>query len=58
MLKQIIADKADQQRAYESKHKYDPAKFNLDPDQIRKDCAFFYETFLPPLSSDTGSESA
>jgi hypothetical protein len=59
-LKQIIADKADEQRAYKSKHKYDLEKFNLDADKIRKDCAFFYETFLPPLSSspDSDSESA
>ena len=48
-LTQIIADRAEKQRAYESKHKYDLAKFNLDEAKIRKDCAFFYETFLPPL---------
>lgn len=44
-----IAEKAEKQRAYVSKHKYDLEKFNLDADRIRKDCAFFYETFLPPL---------
>ena len=48
-LKQIIAERADKQRAYKSKHKYDLEKFNLDEEKIRRDCAFFYETFLPPL---------
>ena len=48
-LKQIIAERADKQRAYKSKHKYDLAKFNLDEEKIRRDCAFFYETFLTPL---------
>ncbi|MBX2797998.1 MAG: sulfotransferase [Myxococcales bacterium] len=48
-LQQTIAERADKQRAYKSKHKYDLAKFNLDADQIRRDCAFFYDTFLTPL---------
>lgn len=52
-LRQIIAERADKQRAYKSKHKYDLAKFNLDKDKIRQDCAFFYETFLPPLGEQT-----
>ncbi|MEL6344346.1 MAG: sulfotransferase, partial [Myxococcota bacterium] len=51
-LKKIIAERADKQRAYKSKHKYDLAKFNLDADKIRKDCAFFYETFLPELGAE------
>ncbi len=56
-LKQIIAERADKQRAYKSKHKYDLAKFNLDEEKIRKDCAFFYETFLPPLPHLTEAEA-
>ena len=48
-LKQTIAERADKQRAYKSKHKYDLAKFNLSEEKIRRDCAFFYETFLTPL---------
>ncbi len=54
-LKQTIAERADKQRAYKSKHKYDLAKFNLSEEKIRKDCAFFYETFLPPLPGDEPS---
>lgn len=45
------------QRAYKSEHKYDLSKFNLDEDRIRRDCAFFYDTFLPTLP-ETGSEPA
>jgi hypothetical protein len=56
-LKQIIADRADKQRAYKSKHKYDLEKFNLDEAKIRKDCAFFYETFLPPLPHLSGTDT-
>jgi len=56
-LKKTIAERADKQRAYKSKHKYDLAKFNLDADQIRKDCAFFYDTFLPPLDRNEKSDS-
>lgn len=48
-LLKIIDERGEKQRAYKSKHKYDLAKFNLDADKIREDCAFFYETFLPPL---------
>ena len=46
-LEAEINERADKQRAYKSKHKYDLAKFNLDADKIRKDCKFFYDTFLP-----------
>ena len=38
---------ADKQRAYKSGHKYSLEKFGLTEEQIRRDCAFFYETFLP-----------
>jgi hypothetical protein len=41
---------ADKQRAYKSEHKYDLAKYGLTEEQIRKDCKFFYDTFLPPLN--------
>lgn len=50
-LRATIKKKADKQRAYKSDHKYDLSKFGLDEDRIRKDCAFFYDTFLPPLES-------
>jgi omega-hydroxy-beta-dihydromenaquinone-9 sulfotransferase len=51
-LRATIADKADKQRSYKSKHKYDLAKFGLDEARIRKDCAFVYETFLPEIDFD------
>ncbi len=56
-LRALIAEKADKQRAYESKHKYDLARFGLDADQIRKDCAFVYETFLPPIDFSRGRDA-
>ena len=37
---------ADTQRAYKSNHKYDLPKFGITEEQIRKDCAVIYETFL------------
>ena len=40
----------EKQRSYKSEHKYDLGKYGLTEEQIRKDCAFLYETFLPPLS--------
>lgn len=43
-----IKKTADEQRAYESKHKYNLAKYNLDADRIRKDCAFVYKKWLTP----------
>lgn len=48
-LRATVKKRAEKQRKYESEHKYDLAKFGLDEAQIRKDCAFFYSTFLPPL---------
>ncbi len=48
-LRATIAEKADKQRAYKSKHKYNLEKFGLDEAKIRRDCAFVYETFLPPM---------
>ena len=52
-LRATIHAKGEKQRAYKSEHQYDLAKFNLDEARIRKDCAFFYETFLPPLESSS-----
>lgn len=45
-LKAEIRRIADKQRQYKSEHKYDHGKFGLDAERIRRDCAFFYETFL------------
>ncbi len=41
-----IARVAASQRAYRSEHVYDLAKFGLDADRIRRDTAFYTETFL------------
>lgn len=50
-LQARIKKVADKQRAYKSEHRYDLAKYGLTEEQVRRDCAFFYETFLPPLSA-------
>jgi omega-hydroxy-beta-dihydromenaquinone-9 sulfotransferase len=49
-LRATVAKRADKQRRYESEHRYDLAKFGLSEEQIRRDCAFYYEAFLPPLA--------
>ena len=41
-----INDTANQQRNYQSKHKYDLEKFGLSEEKIRKDCAKIYATFF------------
>ncbi len=41
-----IRKTAEEQRAYKSKHTYNLAKYGLDADRIRRDCAFVYETWL------------
>jgi len=53
-----IAARGDKQRAYKSGHEYDLARFGLDEARIRADCAFFYDTFLPPLEevASTGTD--
>jgi hypothetical protein len=48
-LRAIVKAKADKQRSYKSDHKYNLEKFGLSEARIREDCAFFYQTFLPPL---------
>jgi hypothetical protein len=50
-LRATIRTRAEKQRTYESEHRYDLEKFGLTEAQIRRDCAFFYETFLPPLAA-------
>jgi hypothetical protein len=46
-LAATIQDKAQKQRSFKSEHQYDLSKFNLSEERIRRDCAFFYETFMP-----------
>ncbi|HVY36685.1 MAG TPA: sulfotransferase [Polyangia bacterium] len=50
-LRATIAKRGEKQRKYESEHKYDLEKFGLTEEQVRRDCAFFYDTFLPPLGA-------
>ncbi|MBN2193538.1 MAG: sulfotransferase [Polyangiaceae bacterium] len=49
--RKAIAEQGEKQRSYHSEHAYNLAKFELDEDAIRRDCARFYEVFLPPLES-------
>lgn len=52
-----IAKQGEQQRSYKSGHAYDLAKFGLDEARIRRDCAFYYETFLSdPVPERTAKE--
>jgi hypothetical protein len=48
-LQATINKLGEKQRGYQSEHKYNLEKFGLTEAQIRRDCAFFYDTFLPPL---------
>lgn len=57
-LRATIAKRGEKQRKYESEHRYDLTKFGLTEDQIRRDCAFFYDTFLPPLQSPATANQA
>lgn len=41
-----IQKTADEQRAYQSAHKYKLEKYGLDESRIRKDCAFVYDEWL------------
>lgn len=52
-LKAIVAARGEKQRSYKSEHSYDLAKFGLVEEKIRKDCAFYYETFLPELKQQS-----
>jgi len=52
-LRATVAKRGEKQRKYESEHNYDLEKFGLNEEQIRRDCAFFYQTFLPPLAKQS-----
>jgi omega-hydroxy-beta-dihydromenaquinone-9 sulfotransferase len=54
-LRATVEATAREQRSYKSEHRYDLAKFGLSEAQIRRDCAFYYETFL---SDDASMPSA
>jgi omega-hydroxy-beta-dihydromenaquinone-9 sulfotransferase len=49
-LRETIQQRGEKQRKYESEHKYDLAKYGLTEEQVRRDCAFFYDAFLPPMT--------
>ena len=57
-LRATVAKRGEKQRQYKSEHKYNLAKFGLSEEQIRRDCAFYYETFLPPLDASSAGELA
>jgi hypothetical protein len=48
-LRATVDTLAEKQRGYRSEHKYDLDKYGLTEAQIRRDCAFFYDAFLPPI---------
>ena len=48
-LQASVRARAEKQRKYESEHKYNLAQFGLSDANIRRDCAFYYDTFLPPF---------
>jgi hypothetical protein len=48
-LRATVKARAEKQRKYESEHKYNLEKYGLTEEQIQKDCAFYYDAFLPPL---------
>jgi omega-hydroxy-beta-dihydromenaquinone-9 sulfotransferase len=50
-LRETVRKRAEKQRTYTSEHEYDLAQFNLSEAQVRRDCAFYYDTFLPPHAS-------
>ena len=57
-LRATVAKRGEKQRKYESEHKYDLEKFGLTEDQVRRDCKFFYDEFLPPLQQARKAGSA
>ncbi len=48
-LRAAIAEQGEKQRQHDSGHKYDLAKYGLTEEQVRRDFAFFYDAFLPPM---------
>jgi omega-hydroxy-beta-dihydromenaquinone-9 sulfotransferase len=52
-LRESIRKQGEKQRKHESGHKYDLAKYGLTEEQVRRDFAFFYDAFLPPMEFPT-----
>jgi hypothetical protein len=57
-LRETIHQQGEKQRKHDSGHKYDLSKYELTEEQVRKDFAFLYETFLPPMQFPTHSAEA
>jgi hypothetical protein len=57
-LRATVQKRADKQRKYESEHKYDLEQFGLNEQQIRDDCKFFYDAFLPPWQPESAARPA
>jgi len=53
-LRAKVQSEGEKQRKYESEHKYKLDKYGLTEEQILRDCAFYYDTFLPPLQVAPG----
>lgn len=49
-LERAVRQQGAAQRSYTSTHRYDLERFGLSEATIRSDCAFYYDTFLPPLA--------
>lgn len=46
-----VRAQAERQRSYKSRHQHSPEKFDLDPERIRRDLAFVYDTFNLPTNT-------
>jgi hypothetical protein len=57
-LRAKVKEEGEKQRKYESEHKYNLEKYGLTEEQILRDCAFYYDTFLPPLAAPGSSGSS
>jgi hypothetical protein len=49
--REAVKEHGEKQRNYASEHRYDLGRFNLSEAQIRQDCSFYYEAFLPALAT-------
>ncbi len=52
-LRAEITRTADAQRAYQSEHHYDLARFGLDAEQIRRDCTFVHQVLAASETVET-----
>jgi len=57
-LRETIRQQGEKQRKHDSGHKYDLTKYELTEEQVRRDFAFLYDTFLPPMQFTAHSAEA